>query len=502
MALQKLSSSLVKHKKTTLSEMLNVAFPLNADVYDIFILYGQSNTVGYADNTPGYPAVVDNDVMYLNLDTDTITKVVKGIKHTSGDVSTGHAWASFGNEYRRITGRKILFVPCARGATPIEDLVPGTSLFNKMVEAVNKAKQLLAAMGLTTGKVSLLYHQGEANMSAGTSRQAYQDSLVSLVNGVVDALSIDRFFFLRVGCPQTRSEETWYAVQAAQDYICQSFNSCNMVFSDFGAYTQGNGLLRSDGTHATQHGYNYMGQQAAKNVAEAFLNNSQSSPAEMQHYGVPLLPKDQIWRLTAGRVKKVNGSWVLLDRNTSGGTHRTCNIRRIEVSDTKIRLWLQSRADWMLESSIITDHTLANYGIRAVLEFKVDGNTAALDITFVGDISFGCSKSGVLTSAPDLRPVNSIVNGNLSTSLDGNGNVVVTHQGSYQFPTVIGFAGADGTTQLGYVGVANPQGNSFTIVNQGAGGVLCTLPGAFIKPTSLLDGMEVGVSATVCERKD
>ncbi|SXD43910.1 Uncharacterised protein [Klebsiella quasivariicola] len=496
-------ANLVGWKETTVDAVLNQAYRYYADVFDVFILYGQSNIVGYADNTPGYPSSVDNYVTYYNPATGQIAKVVPAMKHASGNTSSGHAWAAFGNEYRRQTGRKILFVPCGKGETAIADFVPGSDLYNLMLTTVAAAKTRMNASGRVPGKTCILFHQGEQDMTQGTTRQDYQDRLVSLVTGTSTDLSIDKFFFLRVGCPQSRTEESWSGIQAVQDFVCQSFNICNMAFADFGKFTKGNGLLRPDGTHATQNGYNYMGQEAAKNVADSLMAMSSSSPAEMQLYGVPVLPQDQIWRYTYARAIKTDAGWVMPDANNSNYMYRTANILKMEVNDTFIRFYIQSRADWILDLEVDVNYLASQYAVRAAVSFAtVSTNVYALDVSFFCNLSFGCSKTGQLTSAPGITPANTLITGNLSSSVDStHDSIIVKHNGSQSFPDVCSYGGGVYENTIGDVGIASMSSKSFAIVNNGTGGVLCTLRDAIVKPATLLSGMQVNVKALVCEYK-
>ncbi|EPY3972923.1 sialate O-acetylesterase [Klebsiella quasipneumoniae] len=497
-------ADIVGWQATTVGDILDQAYRDYSNVFDVFILYGQSNIIGYADNTPGYPSPVDNYVTYYNPATGQIAKVVPAMAHASGNTSTGHSWAAFGNEYRKQTGRKILFVPCGKGETALADFVPGTTLYNLMLTTVASAKSRMGATGRAIGKTCILFHQGEQDMTLGTTRQDYQDQLVSLVTGTSTDLSIDKFFFLRVGCPQSRTEESWSGVQAAQDFLCQSFNICNMAFSDFGKFTQGNGLLRTDGTHATQYGYNYMGQQAAKHVSDALMSGNPSTPAEMQMYGVPVLPQDQIWRYTYARAVKTDDGWVMPDRSNASYKYRTANILKMEVNDTYIRFYVQSRADWILDLDVDVNYLAKQYGVNAAVTFStISTNIYALDVAFFADISFGCSKTGELTSAPNISPANSLINGNVSASVDSTHNsIVITHNGSQAFPNITGYAGGDYENTIGDVGIAAMSSTSFAIVNNGTGGVLCILPDAIIKPSTLLSGMQINVKALVCEKKN
>ena len=96
--------------------------PAGKKVYDLIIVYGQSNAVGWAQDTPGFPTVIHDKAKYFNPVTGVIGKIIKAIPSSSGQTSTGHGWASFANEYIRLTGRGVVVVNGAYGGIAIADL--------------------------------------------------------------------------------------------------------------------------------------------------------------------------------------------------------------------------------------------------------------------------------------------------------------------------------------------------------------------------------------------
>lgn len=87
-------ADLVSHGEVMLSDELGKGFPLpTKPLTDLFIIYGQSNSVGWAQDTPGYPTVITNWAKAFDPTNGTLTPVPKGLISSAGQVSTGHGWA-------------------------------------------------------------------------------------------------------------------------------------------------------------------------------------------------------------------------------------------------------------------------------------------------------------------------------------------------------------------------------------------------------------------------
>ncbi|HEI8419925.1 TPA: hypothetical protein SMQ39_000475 [Proteus mirabilis] len=479
------------------SSLVSNQYYNRGDVFDIFVVYGQSNAVGYAQDTYGFPDVIDG-AMFFDYKDNQIKKITKALPYSSGNVSTGHAWATFANEYIRRTGRKVLIIPCAKGESSIVELskplTPSNTVYDKMISSFNSAMIVANRDGISIGYKSILFHQGETDMTLGTKKQEYQNKLDQLIRDMRSDMGLDKCFLYRVGCPQNRKEMSWYAMQTAQDYLCQSYDWMVMAYSGCGTFTIGNGLLR-EGVHYTQNGYNVMGHESASVIVDSLFNKNPSSEFETEMYGTPLLPQDQIWRYTYGRLLVgSDGNLTLLDKSNTGYSYRTINISRIEMLEDKVRLYLQSRANWILGLDVEMNEGGKVFGVQCFPTVaSVGNNEFAIDLSFLMDVSFAVSKDGDLMRAPDLSSssIPPFVSENIT--IDKSNGIKITHGGITGFPVLFGVGG-------GSVSISNISSNSFMISS--SSGALITLNRMKVKPTSLPRSMQIALKAIICEKKE
>ncbi len=479
------------------SSLVSNQYYNRGDVFDIFVVYGQSNAVGYAQDTYGFPDVIDG-AMFFDYKDNQIKKITKALPYSSGNVSTGHAWATFANEYIRRTGRKVLIIPCVKGESSIVELskplTPSNTVYDKMISSFNSAMIVANRDGISIGYKSILFHQGETDMTLGTKKQEYQNKLDQLIRDMRSDMGLDKCFLYRVGCPQNRKEMSWYAMQTAQDYLCQSYDWMVMAYSGCGTFTIGNGLLR-EGVHYTQNGYNVMGHESASVIVDSLFNKNPSSEFETEMYGTPLLPQDQIWRYTYGRLLVgSDGNLTLLDKSNTGYSYRTINISRIEMLEDKVRLYLQSRANWILGLDVEMNEGGKVFGVQCFPTVaSVGNNEFAIDLSFLMDVSFAVSKDGDLMRAPDLSSssIPPFVSENIT--IDKSNGIKITHGGITGFPVLFGVGG-------GSVSISNISSNSFMISS--SSGALITLNRMKVKPTSLPRSMQIALKAIICEKKE
>ncbi|HEI9805996.1 TPA: hypothetical protein SLN32_000938 [Proteus mirabilis] len=479
------------------SSLVSNQYYNRGDVFDIFVVYGQSNAVGYAQDTYGFPDVIDG-AMFFDYKDNQIKKITKALPYSSGNVSTGHAWATFANEYIRRTGRKVLIIPCAKGESSIVELskplTPSNTVYDKMISSFNSAMIVANRDGISIGYKSILFHQGETDMTLGTKKQEYQNKLDQLIRDMRSDMGLNKCFLYRVGCPQNRKEMSWYAMQTAQDYLCQSYDWMVMAYSGCGTFTIGNGLLR-EGVHYTQNGYNVMGHESASVIVDSLFNKNPSSEFETEMYGTPLLPQDQIWRYTYGRLLVgSDGNLTLLDKSNTGYSYRTINISRIEMLEDKVRLYLQSRANWILGLDVEMNEGGKVFGVQCFPTIvSVGNNEFAIDLSFLMDVSFAVSTDGDLMRAPDLSSssIPPFVSENIT--IDKSNGIKITHGGITGFPVLFGVGG-------GSVSISNISSNSFMISS--SSGALITLNRMKVKPTSLPRSMQIALKAIICEKKE
>lgn len=379
--------------------------------YDVFLVYGQSNAVGYAptEGKEDYPKLIDNaKELWFNPNTKELKPIIKELVYSSGDVSTGHAWASFANRYVQLTGRGCIILPAAKGGTPLINLLKGNSsgIYSKMTDMYRDFVTYTKDNKLRIGSVNVLFHQGETDQTALNTREFYIKRLNILIDDMVTDFNVKKFFIAKVGNPQSRLEVSWSDIQLAQEDVCAKNPVAVMSYRGCGSFTKTNLLLSTgDGVHYTQSGYNLMGYNMGESVASSLYINSRVSAISLVNYGCMQLPNDQQWVQFAGTARyDSDGGWVLLHKDNSYGdpAFRVSNIRSINASTRFVSFKLAYEPTDLLHctssvNDVGTSNGLSTYWrMRSVtgsdgyttpwcdvyllqtLNFFVDGNTGAI----------------------------------------------------------------------------------------------------------------------------
>ncbi|HFO9797450.1 TPA: phage tailspike protein, partial [Escherichia coli] len=252
------------------SNVIATEYLESPNVYDVFVTYGQSNSAGEAilsGDTSGFPAALPKSLMY-DFSDGAIKPIIQNVVSSSGVASSGHAWGEFENEWYRLSGRGSVEIHCGRGATTIAQLSKGTTYYTLLVNAVASAKQAMISAGLPIGKTYVMYHQGESDMSAGTTYNAYRDRFIALIDDLKADINFDLFCNFTVGCPGNRTEESWAAIQNAQRWVCNNKTNAVTVFDGCPSFLKGDGNIGTTdgGVHYTQRGYNTMGREGARGL--------------------------------------------------------------------------------------------------------------------------------------------------------------------------------------------------------------------------------------------
>lgn len=297
----------------------------NSELYDIFVIYGQSNAKGSAGGTQGRVPITEN-ALYWSLNSQGLEQLTYTIESTStfggsaAYTSTGHAWGSFANRYYQLTGRKIVFVPAAIGGASIAQLSKGNAsgIYADMLSEFNKAKDAVESIG-AINNVCALFNQGETDQQNGTSFDDYRGFLLTLIDNMTEDLSLNRFYVATVGNPQNRPEQSWHIIRSSQEFVCASRDNVIMAYGGFKSFTQNNNLLRTDGVHATQRGYNAMGEAMAE-VAAVWSNYGNNAPSEtpeetQNNYPYPEVVSSNKVKMVAATVRVDSNGATLLTRD-------------------------------------------------------------------------------------------------------------------------------------------------------------------------------------------
>jgi hypothetical protein len=433
----------------------------NDSIYDVLIVYGQSNAAGEAatgGDTTGFPTMLPKSKMY-NFNTKQIETLTQNIPSSSGVNSTGHAWGEFANTWQRETGRGCVVVNCARGAQAIAALTKGASsgssdYYGLLVSAVASVKQQMKNQNLTMGKLFVVWHQGETDMTNGTPWQTYKNSLAGLIDVLATDISFDFFGICTVGSPTTRSERSWSTIQTAQRYVAQGRPTVGIVFDGCSSFKAADNSLGGDGTHYTQTGYNTMGYFAAIGFKEMGLYDiTRKTRSDIEIYKGVQGDTTRMSKHFAASIQNISNVLTILDSTLGDGAIIATNARTIQLSTDTYSLlikvgdyptyWSQLRASMT---------NLAGFTIETSLTEISSEKFVKLD--FYQDLTFGIKVTdGTLYTGIPLSSDSSGYLASIFTTTYANNICTLTHNTNYIQPTATIYGDGSMTDSSGFLSV-------------------------------------------------
>lgn len=308
------------------------------EIYDLVVAYGQSNALGLAGSsgdTTGFPVPNVKSLMFDTSD-GTIKPIIQNMSSTSGDVSTGHAWCAFANEWYRLSGRGVVVLNAAKGSQPLENLMKGSSsgMYSLMQTGVANAKARMTLQGLNLGNVYVIFHQGETDQQLGTAFDSYSFNLTTMIDNLASDLGMKTFGNCTVGCPTNRPEYSWSTIQNAQRYTVNRRSNAVTVFDGCPSFLLGDGNISSEGVHYTQKGYNTMGAGAARGLwsVENGSIRTKSDPdlLDYAHDIAPWARAKQCY--AAAQYSNGSTSWAILNKDNGDTFLRPANINGVSVA--------------------------------------------------------------------------------------------------------------------------------------------------------------------------
>lgn len=450
------------------SNVIATEYLESPNVYDVFVTYGQSNSAGEAilsGDTSGFPAALPKSLMY-DFSDGAIKPIIQNVVSSSGVASSGHAWGEFENEWYRLSGRGSVEVHCGRGAMSIAQLSKGTTYYSLLVSAVTSAKQAMVAAGLTVGKTYVLFHQGETDMSSGTTYNDYRDRFIALIDDLKTDINFDLFCNFTVGCPGNRTEESWAAIQNAQRWVCNNKTDAVTVFDGCPSFLKGDGNIGTTdgGVHYTQRGYNTMGREGARGlwslVKGGASNKTSTDLAQYSNFA----PSWTRAKLVAGTIKYSNNNakWVLLSKEANS-EWKISNAHKLVVSDDGeyFSVEIADNAENWFYATAGVDRNTSLTGVRAYAEPLRVGKAFTLKITVYADVSFL-----VNTNTGEIRygrpPISGAVppawvSSSISVSVIKSGAVEITHGRTKSMPSATYYASNNGSMTVASVSVNTPS---------------------------------------------
>lgn len=244
---------------------------------DIFIIVGQSNSVGQGSSASS-PIAANG--LYIAGGGAISSPLADPV----GTANTGSAWPSFSNEWFNQTGRRSAFIEAASVGTALlpnasGQWSPAGTLRALAVTAANTAIAAIPAAGYTLGSVYFLWAQGEtdaANYNGSTitgpiyntALQALADYFKAQIPSMV-CMGVSQTGISQTGAGTMRivdsTDSSWMLIRQAQADAVAADANLKMLF--IGAYAFGPQGKQASGLHYYQTGYNTMGVCIAKQLA-------------------------------------------------------------------------------------------------------------------------------------------------------------------------------------------------------------------------------------------
>ena len=175
---------------------------MSKEKYDLLIFGGQSNMEGQTECLPEPNDPVDGALEYFYLKDELLP-----LRHPVGeDIGEYLGGACFGNgslvpyfcrAYVEASGRKVVAVHAAKGATTISEWQPGTGIYREALKKIRGAIDKASPDNID--KIYYMWLQGESDALIRTSCENYLKLLTVYKNALKKDLGIDRFCIIKVG---------------------------------------------------------------------------------------------------------------------------------------------------------------------------------------------------------------------------------------------------------------------------------------------------------------
>ena len=190
---------------------------------DVVIFSGQSNMQGQTESLP-YTSYVRGAYEYKQLQNAAVPLRHPVGEDIGGDLllaaheGHGSLVPAFCRAYVRETGRKVLAVHAAKGATTVAEWLPEhpSGRYNAFLRKVQGA---FRAAG-KKDRVAIVWLQGESDALERVSQQVYEDRMQALRTRLAQDVEQDVFAFIRVG--KFVRDEHDISVIKAQEHLCEA----------------------------------------------------------------------------------------------------------------------------------------------------------------------------------------------------------------------------------------------------------------------------------------
>ena len=171
---------------------------------DILLFGGQSNMQGQTESVPEYNPPVENALEYRFL-----SNILVPLCHPVGEdigenllkgahLQNGSLVPDFCRAYTEKTGRKVVAVHVAKGATTVSQWQKGTDRYEAAAKKIANAIETAKRIG-KIGKIYYMWLQGESDGIELTAKEKYIELLTAFKNDLKTDFGIDKFGIIKVG---------------------------------------------------------------------------------------------------------------------------------------------------------------------------------------------------------------------------------------------------------------------------------------------------------------
>lgn len=154
--------------------------------------------------------------------------------HALGASSSGNTnlVPKFCDSYTKVTGKKVIAVHTAKGATVVKEWLPDDIIYQVAWKKMQKAIECVKRT-YEIGKIYIAWLQGESDTIAGTSKEDYIKQMIELKNNAKTDFGVEKFGIIKVGrFTTTGRDEAIFDAQETLPLIDKDFLMISRITED------------------------------------------------------------------------------------------------------------------------------------------------------------------------------------------------------------------------------------------------------------------------------
>lgn len=183
-------------------------------------------------------------------------------------MKTGSMVSAFVNAFYAVSHEPVVGVSCAKGGSSISEWMPGTPYYRDAVARNQVCADWLAHHHIQVLKNTVIWCQGCTDGDLRTDPLLYKRNTETFLHSYMSDCGMDTSFLIQIG--NHRDDADLYVpIQQAQLALTQENQDIILVSQSLKTFAQ-RGLMK-DAFHYLQAGYNLVGDEAGKNMANYIL---------------------------------------------------------------------------------------------------------------------------------------------------------------------------------------------------------------------------------------